>query len=129
MTVSYTPVDITEEQRANLDKLATYLESGNMGAYHSSAVSPTAADCGSVGCAVGHGPYAGILKQIGMGWNSYCLLSFGADPGPNGDESKLWSYLFSGCDNREDQTAAGAAARIRTVLESGVPEKSTWYVE
>ena len=135
MTVSYTPIDITDEQRANLDKLATYLESGNllaefnMESYHGSSVSPTATHCGSVGCAVGHGPYAGIPKLAGMGWNSYSLLSFGADPGPNGDDLGLWGYLFSGCENREDQTAEGAAARIRTVLEFGVPDKSTWYVE
>lgn len=71
-------------------------------------------DCGSVGCAVGHGPYAGIEKLKYESWSSYSSRVFGL----NGDDfdwcfSELWEYV--------DNSPVGAAKRINILIESGLP--------
>lgn len=81
-------------------------------------------ECGSVACALGHGPAAGIKMKLAPTalndlytsemWSIYCLEAFGVVWGKGVAE-----WMFGGdwacCDN----TAKGAAARIRYVLDGG----------
>lgn len=75
-------------------------------------------DCGTVACAVGHAPAAGIRVWGDMGWNSYCTRVFGID---RWDQYDTFEYMFGAEWVHYDNTPQGAAARIRTYLESGVP--------
>lgn len=58
--------------------------------------------CGTVGCAVGHGPFFGLAKSSHMNWRQYSQATFGPLT------SRQWSYLFDGYwadtiyNNRED---------------------------
>ena len=106
-----------EEQRRNLRKLAEYLLSGDLRAefdmtlYGNECRSPLAKECGSVGCAVGHGPYAGISKHDDEEWPEYAGRVFGAHRG------HLFGYLFGAGWRYYDNTPEGAGQRIRGVLE------------
>ncbi|SKB62794.1 hypothetical protein [Sphingopyxis flava] len=124
--------------RKRLDKLATYLESlpksyehFDMDSYlvpdhaavqtvkdyalHNGGV----ASCGTVACAVGHGPAAGIYVPPKMifddhrvDWNSYsCLFT-----GESGEFGPRWYWMFGGGWDEVDNHHWGAAARIRYVL-------------
>ena len=124
---------ITPEQRANLEKLATHLEAlpadyshFDMGSYFKKPTEQYGSDpkdaaahtCGSVACAIGHGPFAGI--PIGIYeyyWTNYAERVFGFSDANDG----AGEYLFSNKWEYVDNTAAGAAARIRSVLEDGCP--------
>jgi hypothetical protein len=70
-------------------------------------------ECGTVACAVGHGPAAGIRIYGDWDWESYADRVFGELPYDD------FSYMFgsSWCDT--DNTPKGAAARIRTFVELG----------
>lgn len=115
--------------RENLKKLADYLSAGNTGMVFSMHDYCTSGDndydvdyydpfkytCGAVGCAVGHGPYAGI--PVGVNdhtWDMYCERVFGVDE----DE---WDWCFSSMWRFVDNTPQGAAKRIYFMLERGVP--------
>jgi len=117
---------IKAKHRRNLTKLADYLdalpegyERFDMWSYMLDGsnghevgrpgVLPSA--CGSVACAIGHGPSAGIRRRGDRNWEDYCSRVFGT-----GD---AWSYLFSAQWAYFDNTPKGAAARIRTYLELG----------
>lgn len=117
--------EITQEQRANLIKLARYLfelpedyEHFDMGVFNSGAELPCLAgqSCGSAACAVGHGPYAGIYALPGEGWRSYSYRSFCAD-------DLLWSFMFSDLWELPDDTPVGAAQRITMVLIDFDPDE------
>jgi hypothetical protein len=126
---------LTDEQRANLDKLATYLEGlpadyGHFGMRSWIRARSEAAEknyalnnggvssCGTVACAVGHGPAAGILvpktmvRADGVSWYQYACL-FTDNTG----------YDHEWCFDSEwaayDNTHHGAAARIRLLLDRG----------
>ena len=110
----------------SLETLATYLESGELKAEFTMAYffdvdadlgMPT---CGSSGCAVGHGPYAGISKIPGEGWVSYGTRAFGLS---SGDLDWLW--CFSSVWVNVDNTPRGAAKRIRYLLANGKPPE--WF--
>jgi hypothetical protein len=140
-------VPITDIQRENLGKLASYLEGLPEDYQHFEMASWTGdADgeaivnyalhnggvpsCGTVACAVGHGPAAGILvpekmicpayAAIGLprrvNWWSYSAL-FARDDSPE------FEWLFSGRWSDVDNTPHGAAARIRYVLQHGAAPK------
>lgn len=131
---------MTPEQTQNLLTLADYLEGPTLKAafdmenYGQCRYDyPDLPDdtCGSVGCAVGHGPYAGIPKILSdtgyitlpcaphlESWPTYSQRAFGVEPFSN-----QWSYLFDSRWCRHDNTPTGAAQRIRTFLTSGVPEE------
>lgn len=117
---------ITAEQCANLDKLATYLEAlpadyahFGMNNYHTGSDPLQPAECGTVACAVGHGPAAGVaLSEDEIDWDGQpswddysarALISVRTS-------DKEWLWCFSGewvyCDN----THHGAAKRIRYLL-------------
>ena len=141
----------TEEQRANLDKLATYLESlsddykkFSMYSFFCGPISESEFDletvakriknganpCGTVACAIGHGPAAGISVNDPEihGWFSYAKVRFGAlnhwvgSVDENSEGSRLWSWLFASEWHTTDNTVKGAAARIRWYLQHGIPD-------
>lgn len=135
-------VKLTKPQRERLDKLATYLEKlpkryrhFNMKDYaglesddpklieyalHNGGVP----SCGTVACAVGHGPAAGVLfprsmikswsGAIGVQWDKYSELFVG-------EEMSLYRWCFGGEWAPTDNTHYGAAARIRYILANGYP--------
>ena len=112
---------MTAEQRANLEKLAGYLESGELSAKFdmgrfSEDCDSHVTECGSVGCAVGHGPYAGIPKYAAENWAGYAYRVFGA----NLSGAFLW--CFEGGWYYIDNTPQGAAKRIRYMLKHGIPK-------
>lgn len=136
------------EHRANLAKLATYLESlprdycehffhmasfATLPLFNGTATASvcpppenlipdtdhTGYKCGAVACAVGHGPAAGIPPLLGESWMGYCLRAFGTSTAGRNDTA--WEWLFSSTWEMTDSTAKGAAARIRYFLDHGVP--------
>jgi hypothetical protein len=116
---------MTPEQIENLNKLSDYLWKGefpegthfDMCTYCAKGMQ-TQPTCGSVGCAVGHGPYAGIEKIPGEGFSEYCERCFGC--GLFSDFG-AWDWCFSGKWEDVDNTAKGAAKRIQWLLEKGTP--------
>ena len=98
----------------NLEKLAGYLEAGDLQANFDMS---TYCDlgylyqgtCGSVGCAVGHGPYAGIPKDPHETWIEYANRVFGL----NIIEQE---WCFGSYWAKYDPTSLGAARRIRFLI-------------
>jgi hypothetical protein len=121
----YKRVKLTQFQRENLKKLADYLLSGKLKAEFEMGRftdddNDFNANCGTIGCAVGHGPYAGIEKIDGEGWMKYsyrCLID---------NKTKIhdnsWSWCFSGLWSEIDNTARGAGKRIQILLNKGLPK-------
>jgi hypothetical protein len=70
-------------------------------------------NCGSVGCAVGHGPYAGIPKAKAECWDSYSSRCF------SGEDNDVFQFLFGSDWAEADNTRKGAAKRIQYFLETG----------
>jgi hypothetical protein len=133
-------MSLTHDQRENLAKLASYLEQlppdyehfemgGWIGAAPDNVILNYAlhnggvAQCGTVACAVGHGPAAGILvpehmiysigPRMRVSWWPYSRL-FVSVP-------RYFDWLFSAKWGVVDNTPHGAAARIRYVLDRGTP--------
>ena len=74
--------------------------------------------CGTVACAVGHGPNAGVkARQADYDWDIYALRVFGTLR-----RSVAFRYLFGWEWVDTDNTPAGATQRIHTFLASGVPD-------
>lgn len=119
---------LTDEQRDNLRKLADYLDSGKLKAKFdmdrfSELRINSEQTCGSVGCAIGHGPYVGIIKEAEENWYEYAERVFGMVPA-------RWAWLFSSNWKDVDNTPEGAAARIRYYLEHGMPKNyAPWSYE
>lgn len=116
---------ITPKQRENLEKLATYLESGSLKAefdmshYTNRGYWDEATDCGTAGCAVGHGPFAGIEKWPMESWSDYCHRVFIREVTMK--QGLFWSFLFSaGWSETKFNQAIHAAKRIRHFL-NGLP--------
>lgn len=139
----YMYVALSVEQRRNLEKLADHLEKRvdpsrfsmyrYFSVHHEDAFERKYASisitdepalipieaysdnvCGTVACAIGHGPAAGIEPLMGERWYTYAHRCFGAG-------ELLFRWLFESDWWAVDNTAKGAAARIRVVLESGIP--------
>lgn len=105
--------------RTNLRILADYLESEELkAAFSMETYSEAGAEykpvCGSVGCAIGHGPYAGIPKAAEEAWAEYTERVFDLD-------MNELRWCFSGLWAKYDNTPQGAAKRIRYLLEHGAP--------
>lgn len=119
-------IGLSQEYEDNLRKLATYLLEGNLKAkfdmqMYSDSVFPwgmvSETDCGTIGCAVGHGPHAGIKKLPTESWLDYSSRVFGL--------SKLsdeWTWCFSQDWYKTDNTSDGAAQRIIYLLDNGMPK-------
>lgn len=114
----------THRNDANLMLLAEYLDSGNLQARFSMRQFAEAGrggkdgrNCGSVGCVLGHGPYAGIPKDY-ESWPEYGARAFLSPQQPTG--WWIWDFLFSAewSDVRGQDTPEAAAARIRAVVAS-----------
>ena len=124
------------KHKANLLKLADYLdtlpddyERFNMDEYmedeYGVVVCITTQNkptCGTVACAVGHGPAAGIRVYGDGNWSDYADRVFGILP------DHCFSYMFSSAWSRFDNTPKGAAARIRTYVALGRPPEG-WTFE
>lgn len=141
--------NLTRANIKNLDKLATYLESlpedyehFNMQDYvlqvpnwnenlirYMLKNGGLFNNCGSPGCALGHGPSAGITARNGVDivkdsegdpkveWDAYA--SRFVPYGPDGNRTRLWDFLFGGSWGQTDDTHRGAAGRIRFILAGG----------
>jgi hypothetical protein len=135
------------KQRANLKKLADYLDTlppdykhfdmtyytdheGNcdledIDELASKRPQEFLANCGTVACAIGHGPAAGIRRYRtdidcdgDFDWDEYSERVFGCI-----SDNEVFEYLFDSNWCHNDNTHYGAAARIRYYLENGVPKK------
>lgn len=127
-----TELPITAEQRANLLRLAHYLLHGprlmefNMGFYmigrhRLGVIRPHNHECGTVACAAGHGPAAGIEPFHGETWYSYTRRCFiGADLDLLAADCRTWCFASDWA--RTDNTREGAAHRIIYMLKYGVPD-------
>ena len=118
-------IGLNEEHEANLRKLAAYLRQPklmaefDMSAFdsHHSSQRRNLTTCGSIGCAVGHGPYAGIQKYMGEEWGRYSERVFGlVVSNPN------WMWCFDANWEVSDNSPVGAANRIETLLNTGLPK-------
>lgn len=115
----------TPRQRANLARLATYLEAlpadyaeFDMGSYQKREGSGSglplarrlkAPTCGSSACAIGHGPFAGIRVYGDFSWSAYADRVFGTC-----DNGSHAGRRMFGLNNKGDHFAA--AERIRAEL-------------
>ena len=130
---------ITPERRANLEKLSAVLKTAvpppefGMRGYFSTEkpvkiegerydgfdLNPHQVKkkyynrCGTVACAAGHGPYAGIKAESGEDWSDYVDRVF------TGSNYTVWTWLFSSSWAEIDDTPKGAAARIDAFLDRG----------
>ena len=116
--------------KENLLKLANYLEQlpedydhFDMYSFASDGITPQKIhteinQCGTVACAVGHAPIALNLSEKDikdMDWRDiadYYLIDRREDE---------WDWCFSQEWQSIDNTAKGAAKRIKTLLEKGLP--------
>jgi hypothetical protein len=108
----------TPEQIENRYKLINYLNSGNLKADFAMNLFSVNEDfqdedCGSIGCAIGHGPYANIPKIKRENWHVYSERVFGILL-----ENIQWVYCFSAFWDDFDNTAKGAANRLLFLTEN-----------
>lgn len=108
--------------RENLRKLSEYLKGPLkagfcMRAFSSYDDDDIEVNCGTVGCAAGHGPHAGFEKMWNETWTSYIERVFGLH-----FDTKAWRWCFAPYWVKGDDTALGAAQRIDWMLDNGVPD-------
>jgi hypothetical protein len=115
---SHTIPQLTDKQRANLAKLAAYLRGPLKARFDMSFLYWGHDECGSVGCAVGHGPLAGIERREREQWVKYACRAFRAD----GADFMVWHWCFDGFWWTFDNTPDGAADRIDYMLANGIPD-------
>lgn len=117
---------ITDEQEANLRKLAAYLltlpedyPDFEMRSFTADKSSPDTVSCGTAACAVGHGPAAGIAPLIedDADWWRYSVRAF-----IGGWSLPEWGWCFDSHWSSVDNTVHGAAKRILFLLKEGLPE-------
>lgn len=126
---------LTAIQSENLWKLANYLKQKELKkkfsmkyfcmseAEKTTVFRASEHECGTVGCALGHGPDAGIEPLYGEEWGDYCERAFGIKfwITTNEDDLSAYQWLFSSDWDAIDGTAYGAARRIYEFLQNGVP--------
>lgn len=125
---------VKERHKRNLRKLSDYLKSlpadyqrFSMASYYELDVDSVEyrsynyvrkVECGSVACAVGHGPSAGVIisgmYKYMMSWTEYARQAFGAE------SNQVWQWLFSDKWAETDDTIIGTANRIDWTLEHDV---------
>lgn len=114
-------------QRKNLGRLAEYLAAPGPKparfdmAHYADTAHIDSTECGTVGCAVGHAPFAGIRKWPTESWHSYVERALGCSPFEGFD----FDWCFASWWALVDNTPEGAALRIRYLLEHGGPP--AWY--
>jgi hypothetical protein len=77
--------------------------------------------CGTVACAIGHGPSAGVRVYGDTDWGDYADRVFGRLP------DRCFDYMFSSGWTYYDNTPKGAAARIRTYVALGAAPEGWSY--
>ena len=82
--------------------------------------------CGTVACALGHGPAAGVRVYGDRCWDAYCKRVFGIERHYDYED---FEYLFGSTWTLYDNTPHGAAARIRTYVELGGKAPDGWEEE
>lgn len=92
---------------------------------------PKAWECGTVSCAAGWGPAAGlVVEPDDEDWSQYITRTFGIDGGSAVEP--IWQWLFGSGWARTDNSPKGAGQRILWLLVHGVPEdwkeQMTWRV-
>lgn len=108
---------LSKTQKENLVKLADFLDAHynelkfNMFSYGN--YYPSDNICGTVACAAGHGPMAGIRARESEVWYDYIHRVFIGDE----NSSSIYTFLFSQKWVVYDNTPNGAAARIRYFLD------------
>ena len=113
-----TKPDITPEQAKNLDMLAAYLEGlPEDYALFSMETFEEETGCGTVACACGHGPMAGVERKSDEIWDRYADRAFGAS-----HRSNYWYFLFSSDWIYYQPAHYHAADRIHAFLKDGVPD-------
>ena len=121
-------IGLSAEYETNLRQLAAYLMSGrlkaefNMGQFDDEQLDcpPT---CGTVGCALGHGPYAGFPKLQCEKWEEYGERVYGlAEWLPGSGINHQWDWCFSPHWDVTDNSPTGAAKRILWLLDRGLPD-------
>lgn len=116
--------------RENLTTLANYLlalptDYQHFGMSHFSELGHGPRDyylspsCGTVGCAAGHGPAAGLKPTVNdVDWWVYIERVFGL---PDGTQEWDWCFSAHWGEFDIDNTPHGAGRRILHMLEHGVP--------
>jgi len=130
---------LSERQTDNLLKLAMYLlrekpTDFDMSTYRRlpnreqpAYVCGCRTECGFVGCAIGHGPQAGIPAGTMDMWIGYSRREFIPD------NTSAWAWCFAPFWSDVDNSAEGAALRILYFLRSGLPNEAEgirrwgWY--
>jgi len=88
-------------------------------------------NCGTVGCALGWGPFIPELKPSkvdfydfdgSLSWCTYARKFITQGDNPHG--YKAWNWCFHEKWTRIDDTPTGAALRIYELLVNGVPENA-----
>ena len=112
----------------NLRRLADYLEryaellseendalpKFDMSIYTNQEFIDNATHCGTAGCAVGHGPFAGIPKSDSECWSKYSERVFCAQPTDTAGD--IWEFMFGSAWARTEFSGPGdASLRIRLV--------------
>jgi hypothetical protein len=107
----------------NLEKLVVYLEGPLKAEFDITRFaelynSKLQTDCGSIGCAIGHGSYAGIPKNTNEDWYDYSERVFGLSV-----SSHRWMYCFSSAwaSVPNEATPQAIAQRIRKMLKDVPP--------
>lgn len=78
-------------------------------------------ECGTIACAAGFGPAAGVPALPDESWDGYIKRAFGVGSvGVSHDAIFLFNAHWAMTDN----TAEGAALRIRYALDYGVPNNT-----
>lgn len=83
--------------------------------------------CGTVACALGHGPAAGITPKVTTSWFDTSWGQYGSEEFGVDDSSAAWYWLFGPDWEKADNTPQGAAARINLYIVNGVPEDYMEY--
>ncbi len=137
--LSLDTTNTTEARNANLKKLADYLlaipedytqfHMDDFCSYHSKQSSSVLAkpfeathaltQCGTVACALGHGPAAGIEPRFDESWRTYAMRCFIP---PSGFNSYEYQFIFGAEWSIVDNTPQGAAKRILFYLKNGIPD-------
>ena len=115
--------------KKNLMKLAAYLGAGHLRAKFDmnsfddgEKWDQERTTCGTVGCALGHGPYAGVRKRETEGWEEYGDRAIGLSM-----LSDEWDWCFSYNWASVDGSAISAAKRIYWLIARGLPTKFAKY--
>jgi hypothetical protein len=141
MEDGHNAIEVTELQRKNLAQLSAYLLNPAVDpdftmAYFSRGDNPRDVwkhvnSCGTVGCALGHGPMAGIRPDYEETWVGYGVRAFGCIDYrdeidiPMSIGGPVWDWCFDEDWYDTDNTAIGAGGRIAYMLEHGTPAKFT----